>query len=185
MAIRREWPPLAWHCAMESRPIASPTSPLFSILSEVLQLIITYVAQDKTHLASLAQADSTCRQLARVFQFRRVELDLTPASLSLLDVLQKEASHSFDFAGLAVSPSLGICIKELIVTSGNYWEMASSVLQKSQDEADDASNEQTQRVRHIAGEICSVYFSTAYEVIPRLPNLRSLKWVMSRWTISF
>ncbi|KAI0808646.1 hypothetical protein GGR55DRAFT_200705 [Xylaria sp. FL0064] len=88
-------PPLPFHRAMEGRPVASSSSVLFNVPSEILQLIMGYVAPDKSYLSSLALVNSTCRQLARSYQFNKLNLDYSSNAARALSMLRKEAVQRY------------------------------------------------------------------------------------------
>ncbi|KAI0975106.1 hypothetical protein F4678DRAFT_419328 [Xylaria arbuscula] len=180
----REQPPLGWAAAMEGHPLSSATSPLFIIPSEILEMIAAYVAREESDLASLALVNSSCRQLARTFQFRSVGLDYNEPSLGTLGLLQKEARHKHR---ITASPSMGICIRKLFV-AGTYWKYVDTIVpspssknnavDRNEDSDDSEKGTPTERRNRLAtildNDVKYLYWPAVYLVIPRLSSLRSL-----------
>ncbi|KAI0452877.1 hypothetical protein F5B21DRAFT_515717 [Xylaria acuta] len=177
----RKWSP-PYHLrdwAPTGRPIASPSSILFTIPREILHLIIGHVASDKSHLASLALVNSTCRQLARSCQFNNLHLDYGSAALEVLAMLQKEAvqrSRSSD--RMTMSPSLGACVRQLKVDSEGFWPRLRSLLPPDFHSAAERDERKVERVHCVSAVLSEYlhhfYWPTALLVVPTLPNLQSL-----------
>ncbi|KAI1200790.1 hypothetical protein F5X97DRAFT_70953 [Nemania serpens] len=179
-------PPLSLDRVIEGRHVASPSSILFTIPPEILHLIIGHVASHKSHLASLALVDSTCRQLARSYQFNNLHLDYGSAALEVLALLQKEAvqrSRSSD--GMTVSPSLGACVRQLKVDSQEFWPRLHSLLPPDFHFVAQRDEREVERARGVSAVMSEylnyLYWPTALLVIPTLPNLQSLS--LSGWTL--
>lgn len=105
---------------MEGRPYAAQDSPLFKLPLEILDQIFTYLdvgSPRQPDLASLALVNSDCRQIARARQFKSVHLwSFQCARPGLVALLLEEASlREQNPLGLTPSPSLGVCIRRLIV----------------------------------------------------------------------
>ncbi|KAI1112228.1 hypothetical protein F5Y14DRAFT_276169 [Nemania sp. NC0429] len=172
-------PPLSLDRVIEGRPIASPLSILFTIPREILHLIIDYVALDKSHLASLACVNSTCRQLARSCQFNNLHLNYGPVAIEVLAMLQKEAIQRCQSSDrMTVAPSLGACVRQLQVDSMSYWGRLQSLLPPDFGSAAEPDDMEVERARGISGVLTDhlehVYWPTALLVLPTLPNLQSL-----------
>ncbi|KAI1314121.1 hypothetical protein F5Y03DRAFT_389602 [Xylaria venustula] len=179
MAAPRKWRPLSLSRAMEGHPISSAASPLFSIPTEILEMIATYVARDKSHLASLALVNSGCRQLARTFQFKTVVLNYDSTALSILGLLQKEARHWYLSSNRITAPSMGTCIRELCVNTSNYWLYRNGIAPKPLSTTGMTQKQiETERADHLVtllvDNIEYLYWPAVYLVIPRLSNLRYL-----------
>ncbi|KAI0014234.1 hypothetical protein F4779DRAFT_628 [Xylariaceae sp. FL0662B] len=179
MAPPTPLPPVAFDRVMESHPIASASSILFTLPSEILQLIIGHVASNKSHLASLALVNSTCRQLARSYQFNSVVLDYGSTATKVLAMLQKEAVQRYQSSDrVTVSPSLGVCVRQLTINAASYWERLQSFMPPDGHSGRGLDNTRLAAVRTV-GSILSehldyLYWPMALLVIPTLPNLQSL-----------
>ncbi|KAI8952008.1 hypothetical protein F4801DRAFT_542488 [Xylaria longipes] len=173
-------PPLLLDRVIEGRDIASPFSILFTIPREILHLIIGHVASDKMDLASLALVNSTCRQLARSCQFNYLHLDYSSTALEVLAMLQGEALQRHCSSDrMTVSPSLGACVRQLKVNSENYWSRYQSMLPPDFISAPaQQDDKEVERARCVAATLSEslihLYWPTALQVIPTLPNLQSL-----------
>ncbi|KAI1182702.1 hypothetical protein F5B17DRAFT_419305 [Nemania serpens] len=172
-------PPLSLDRVIEGRHIASPSSILFTIPREILHLIIGLVASDKSHLASLALVNSTCRQLARSCQFSNLHLDYGSVALEVLAMLQKEAAQRYRSSDrMTVSPSLGACVRQLRVDTKEFWPRLQSLFPPgfhSAAQPDDKEVERARGLSDVMSEFLShLYWPTALLVIPTLPNLQSL-----------
>ncbi|KAI1741691.1 hypothetical protein F4680DRAFT_414760 [Xylaria scruposa] len=176
----RKLPPLLLDRVIEGRDIASPSSILFTIPREILCLIIGYVASDKMDLASLALVNSTCRQLARSCQFNYLHIDYSPTALKILAMLQGEALQRYRSSDrMTVSSSLGACVRQLKVDTGNYWPRLKSMLPPDFIGASAGPDEkEVERARCISstlGEFINhLYWPAALQIISTLPNLQSL-----------
>ncbi|KAF2962925.1 hypothetical protein GQX73_g10650 [Xylaria multiplex] len=172
-------PPLSLDRVIEGRHIASPSSILFTIPREILHLIIGHVASDKSHLASLALVNSTCRQLARSCQFSNLHLDYGSAAVQVLAMLQKEAVQKYRSSDrMTVSPSLGACVRQLTVDATEYWTSLRSILGRDSHSVLGRDEREIEIARSAAVVLSEhldhFYWPTALLVIPTLPNLRSL-----------
>ncbi len=179
MAPPTTLPPLSFDRVIEGRHIASPSSILFTIPSEILDLIVGHVASEKSHLASLALVNSTCRQLARSCQFNNLHLDYGSTALEVLAMLQKEAVQRYRSSeGMTVSPSLGACVRQLKVDSAEYWPRLQSLLPPDFHSAAEQDEREVERARCVSAVLSEylahLYWPTALIVIPTLPNLQSL-----------
>ncbi|KAI2602403.1 hypothetical protein GGR54DRAFT_634043 [Hypoxylon sp. NC1633] len=179
MAPPETFPPLSFDRVTKGSSIASASSILFTIPVEILQLIIGYVASDKTHLASLALVNSDCRQLARSCQFNSIVLDYGPIAIQVLAMLQKEASQRYRSPDrMTVSPSLGVCVRQLIINSERCWPIVQSFLpldHLSGRELDDNELAIVSGVGSILSEhLDHLYWPAVLLVIPTLPNLQSI-----------
>lgn len=171
----REALPLSFDRVMEGRPIASPSSILFTVPVEILALILRYVALDKRVLAHLALVNSDCRQLARSCQFAALALQFEPRSVRVVGKLQKEAVQRMRSPhGLTFSPSLGACVRTLQSSMSGY----SSQLEVL--EPPDYTDEGRMQQWRVMGELMSdhmdeLYIPAVMLVIPTLPHLESLR----------
>ncbi|KAI1320326.1 hypothetical protein F5Y16DRAFT_84573 [Xylariaceae sp. FL0255] len=182
MASNSGWAPLSFSRAMEGHPITSPSSILFTIPSEILQSIISYVASDPANLASLALVNSACRQLARSHQYSAIALTLNHKTLGPLSVLQKEAAQLYRSSnGMTNTPSLGACVRRLYV---GFMDSLQVVQGFVPGELTAGSNESDQSKRDwvIARRVTDfldaqaehLHWPAVQLVIPTLNNLRYL-----------
>ncbi|KAJ2975899.1 hypothetical protein NUW58_g8231 [Xylaria curta] len=179
MALSSTLLPLSLDRVIEGRYIASPSSILFTIPLEILHSIIGYIASDKSHLASLALVNSTCRQLARSCQFNNLHLDYSSTALQVLAMLQKEAVQRYKSSDrMTVSPSLGACVRQLRIDSQDYWPRLQSMLPpgfRTGQEPDGTAVEIGRCISaHLSESLNQLYWPTAFLVLPTLPNLQSL-----------
>ncbi|KAI1178468.1 hypothetical protein F4777DRAFT_537754 [Nemania sp. FL0916] len=175
-------PPLLLDRVLEGRQIASPSSILFTIPPEILHLIIGHVASHKSDLASLALVNSTCRQLARSYQFSNLHLDYGSAALEILAMLQKEAVQRYRSSDrMTVSPALGVCVRRLRVDANKFEPRLMSLLPPDFEQ----EGEEIKRLRRIEATMSEslnhLYWPTALLIIPTIPNLQSLQ--LSRCTL--
>ncbi|KAK7753291.1 hypothetical protein SLS62_004810 [Diatrype stigma] len=171
----REVLPLLLDRVLEGRPIASPSSILFTIPVEILTLILRYVALDKRDLASLALVNSDCRQLARSCQFATVTLDFGSHALQIVAKLQQEAVQRMRSPqGLTHSPSLGACVRTLRSSTSEYWPRLMAF--RPRGEQNQASDDQWRDVADLlTEEMETLYLPAVMLVTPTLPHLESLQ----------
>ncbi|KAI0873532.1 hypothetical protein GGS24DRAFT_501661 [Hypoxylon argillaceum] len=182
MAPPMAFAPITFDRAMEGFPI-SASSILFLIPTEILEVIVGYVASGKDHkehLASLALVNPTFRQLARSYQFCSTVLDCSPAGLEGLAVLEKEAAQKGEsFEGVKRSPSVGVCIRQLKISAAGFspplWP--SMPPDRSSKRVRDLKSK-TETVRRpgtlLSQQTSNLFWPTVFQVLPTLPNLQSL-----------
>ncbi|PUU77719.1 hypothetical protein B9Z19DRAFT_1085626 [Tuber borchii] len=113
--------PLFFDRVNEGFPITS-TAPFFQLPIELLNDITTYLGTED--LKSLALVDRNCRQLARSVQFCTVTLDYSVQKHSLVAALDEEAQGRSVNNGWLPQPSIGACVRRLIVATepGHFAE---------------------------------------------------------------
>lgn len=179
MAPPASFPPVSFNRVIEGSSTASTSSILFTIPTEILELIIGHVASDKSHLASLALVNSACRQLARSCQFNSIVLDYGSTATKVLAILLKEAAQRYRSADrVTISPSLGICVRQLMINSTSYWSSLKSFMPPTRHSGRVADNNEL-ATAYSVGSILSehlehLYWPTVLLVIPTLPNLQSI-----------
>ena len=100
---------ISLHCRLLDLPI------------EVLAIILQYIAADRETLASLALVNSICRQWARSSQFASLHLDYSDRSLAMISLLSEEIQERLSNNGLTRKPSLGACIRRVLVSTHPGW----------------------------------------------------------------
>jgi hypothetical protein len=143
--------PLAFDRVIEGTAVAAQNSPLFSIPTEILTVIVSYLVTNKADLTSLALVNSDYRQLARSCQFRTVKLDASPHSHSILGILQREAVERRQNRGYTRSLSLSACIRRVVVGNAGYWKELSALRPRKpgrsiEDTSDDAYDDDEDKV---------------------------------------
>ncbi|KAI1781365.1 hypothetical protein F4818DRAFT_398809 [Hypoxylon cercidicola] len=179
MAPPASVPPVSFNRVIEGSSIASTSSILFTIPTEILELIIGYVASDKSHLASLALVNSACRQLARSCQFKSIVLDYGSTATKVLALLSKEAAQRYRSADrVSISPSLGICVRQLMINASSYWSSVESFMPSTRHSETVVDDDELATARSVASilneHLEHLYWPTVLLVIPTLPNLQSL-----------
>lgn len=98
-----------------------PTSKilLFRLPYEIISIVFSHI--DNSSLASLAQVDRDCRQLARSHQFSNIVLDYSDNSFQLLQTLLKEAIRRCQNKRLTTQPSIGACVRRITVSTNPEW----------------------------------------------------------------
>ncbi|KAK3653441.1 hypothetical protein LTR56_004645 [Elasticomyces elasticus] len=96
------------------QPLALPT--------ELLSLIIEYLATDKSSLSSLASVSNVCRELARKHRFEYVTLGYSRGAGQLVKRLLADEKN-----GQGSHP-IGTCVRWLTVQSDLAWKMVSKEL---------------------------------------------------------
>ncbi|KAG0632801.1 hypothetical protein HOY80DRAFT_897528 [Tuber brumale] len=155
--------PLFFDRVNEGFPITS-TTPLFQLPIELLNDITTYLRAED--IKSLALVDRDCRQLARSVQFCTVTLDYSFQKRSLIAALHEEAQERSVNNGCLPQPSIGACVRRLIVATepGNLSE-AHNVAERS-DLVD---------LREASDGYFSIYtVQIASAIASALPNLEEL-----------
>ncbi|KAG0128071.1 hypothetical protein HOY82DRAFT_671748 [Tuber indicum] len=140
------------------------TTPLFQLPIELLNDITTYLGADD--LKSLALVDRDCRQLARSVQFSTVTLDYSFPKHTLIAALHKEAQERSVNNGCLPQPSIGACVRRLIVaTEPRHLSEAHNVVERP-DLVD---------LREASDRYFSVYtVQIASAIASALPNLEEL-----------
>jgi hypothetical protein len=111
--------PLPFDKVMKGHPRTSKAL-LFTCPDEIISEILSRV--DDSSLASLAQVDRDCRQLARSRQFSNIVLDYSDNVFQLLYTLLAEAvQRCQNKARLATQPSIGACVRRITVSSNAKW----------------------------------------------------------------
>lgn len=121
---------------------------LFTVPPEIRDLILDYVALNKSHLGSLALVNSACRQLVLPHQFNNVQLDYDYDVQDLVQRLQEEVNGT-------VPPSLTAYIRQLRLDTYFLRRVRFSGFLES-------------------SMLIQSYWSAVLQVIPAIPNLRSL-----------
>jgi hypothetical protein len=188
--------PLTFDRVVEGRAVTAQDSPLFRIPTEILTVIASYLVTNKEDLASLALVNSDCRQLARSCQFRTVKLDASARSYSILGILQQEADERRQNRGYTHSPSLGACIRRLVVGIDGYWKELHALRppkpgRSIEDTTDDAYVDDENTVRQwrssldeITHRLNKVYRPNVLFVISSLVHLESLEIDQASWNQS-
>jgi F-box domain len=164
--------PLTYDRVNEGRPPSSDT-PLFRLPVELLNAILLHISHDS--LASLAQVNRDCRQLARSRQFASVCLNYSDNSLQLVLHLIKESTERLTNRGLTNLPSLGACIRRLTVATSSGWVGFRHNLQLEELQT------LTPEVKRSKMDKASAMFFDNYipaiqYILPLLPHLELLDW---------
>ncbi|KAJ0422740.1 hypothetical protein BJY00DRAFT_65079 [Aspergillus carlsbadensis] len=185
--------PLTPDRLMEGRPFAARDSRLFKLPLEILSMIVRYLDGDKHSLASLAQVNSDCRQLARSCQFQTIVFNSSPSSTHLLGILIYEAAErSRSPNRLTGRLSLGACIRCVKTNATYYKDQIRSLRARDRFRDEDVSEFDEELIAEgdrIEAEQwqkkardMSVSRTRAYEpglafVISTLPHLDRIEWV--------
>jgi len=188
--------PLAFDRVMEGTAVTALNSPLFKIPTEILAIIVNYIAMSNDDIASLALVNSDCRQLARSCQFRTVTLDASHRSGSILGILQREAVERRRNHGHTRSPSLSACIRRVAVNNSGYWDEIIALkprkpgrsIEDTSDDAFDDDEGKVQQWRASAGalgqKLSEIYRPNVLFVISSLVHLESLAMSQAGWSQS-
>ncbi|KAL8738697.1 MAG: hypothetical protein Q9190_007962 [Brigantiaea leucoxantha] len=134
--------PLLFDRVCEGRNPAS-NAPLFFLPFEILSQILHHVPD--TSLASLAQVNSDCRQLARSRQFTSILLDYSDQALALVAKLLAEGDERSNGGGLTKNPGLGPCIRRITISTRPEWIVDRHHIELSEEYATVPKAEQNRR----------------------------------------
>ncbi|KAH6603460.1 hypothetical protein Trco_008235 [Trichoderma cornu-damae] len=148
---------------------------LLQLPDKILADIVDLLACDKAALASLALANSDCRQLARSRQFAEIQFDYSPQARQLLFHLMAEAMHPED-----METFIGPCVRRVTFephpehAKEFHHELCGSIFG---EEAGWYSHEQRRQLRRKANDYYTkLRTASALAVFAAMPNLEAFAW---------
>ncbi|KAI1644263.1 uncharacterized protein F4817DRAFT_347315 [Daldinia loculata] len=148
---------------MEGQPLVS-RSRLLQLPSDILTDIVNLLIGDKSTLASLAQVNSDCRQLARSSQFAEINFKYANSrGQQLLSKLDQERIFRRDNS--KQGPTIGACVRRIITAS--YPDFVICFMRRETSaQREEQAHQQYKLIRaDVQRVICSA-----------LPNLEVIVW---------
>ncbi|RYN63538.1 hypothetical protein AA0117_g12684 [Alternaria alternata] len=170
-------PDLLWFDRInEGQPLSSgfPSSRLpLELVWRVVKLV------DDEDLGCLALVNRDCRQLARSRQFTTIMLDYSDRSIGILGVLVDECKQRIENHGKARTPSIGACIRKMIVAAEPRWITSRHKVELSDEFHATEAEERTMRLDHACETFFKDYMFSIGLVLSNtiaLPHLERLVW---------
>ena len=159
------------------RPLSSAT-PLFRLPSEILGIIIQYLAPDS--LASLALLSRDCRQWARSRQLASIKFDYSESTLGLIQLLLDEQGRNGASASRLTSLQiLGPCIRRITVATNPGWITHRHGIELNDEFMAMERNVSNKLMKEATQNFYDTYVSCLEKLLGNrevLPNLELLNW---------
>lgn len=168
--------PLSFDRINEGQPFSSSF-----LLSRLPLELVWYVIKlvDDEYLGRFALVNRDCRQLARSRQFATIRLDYSDRSMGILSVLVNECKQRSEYDGKTSAPSIGACIRKIIVAVDPRWIASRHNIQASDEFYALDSGIQNKRMDHACEAFFGNYITNISLVLSNtgtLPHLEGLVW---------
>ncbi|EUC27068.1 hypothetical protein COCCADRAFT_61867, partial [Bipolaris zeicola 26-R-13] len=134
---------------------------------------------DNEDLGRLALVNRDCRQLARSRQFATIRLDYSDKSMGILSVLVNECKQRSEYHGKTREPSIGACIRKIIVAADPRWITSRHEIELSDEFYALESDIRNKRMDQACEAFFGDYITNISLVLSNtitLPHLERLVW---------